>query len=125
MKKQLKKMLQKIGFQTTNDIKKHNKETNTDKEIEAMLRNLEKKYDGSNGLPKFNRKKVLKFCLDNRILDPEVGYRMMVYLGPNYHPHKKTRKERIQELEDQLYDLQEQMDIVQDELRELNNDYED
>jgi hypothetical protein len=88
--------------------------------LEKTLSELERKYNGKNGLPKFNRKKVLKFCLDKGIIDLELGYKILAQLGPNYKEPKKSRKQIIKELENQLYDLYEQIDMIESELHELS-----
>ena len=87
--------------------------------LEKTLSELETKYNGKNGLPKFNRKKVLKFCLDNEIINPELGYKILTQLGPNYKEPKKSRKQLRKELENQLYDLYEQIDLIECELEKL------
>jgi hypothetical protein len=41
------------------------------------LSTLEKKYDGKDGMPVFDRKAVIKYGYEHQIYDPEVAYRAM------------------------------------------------
>jgi len=38
---------------------------------------LEKKYDGKDGMPVFDRKAVIKYGYEHQIYDPEVAYKTM------------------------------------------------
>jgi hypothetical protein len=50
-----------------------------DKQFEAELKSLEGKYDGKNGLPKFDRSRILAAMQEdgNRIFDPETMYQKL------------------------------------------------
>jgi len=48
-----------------------------DRRLEEYLQALEAEYDGSDGRPKFEREKVLEFCIKYGIPNPEWGYKLM------------------------------------------------
>ncbi len=47
--------------------------------LENTLKSLEGTYDGKNGQPKFDRRTVLEFCINNGVSNPEYGYKLMNY----------------------------------------------
>jgi hypothetical protein len=65
------------------DYDKHKSEESLkeqqDKQFEAELKSLEVKYDGKNGLPKFDRSRILEKMQEegNRIFDPETMYQKL------------------------------------------------
>lgn len=48
-----------------------------DQRLASTLQVLEEKYDGADGMPKFDRFKVLEFCVVNGITNPENGYKLL------------------------------------------------
>jgi hypothetical protein len=48
-----------------------------DREWNERLSNAEKTHDGKDGLPKFEREKVIDFMMTAEIYDPEIAYREM------------------------------------------------
>lgn len=65
--------LRKLGFV-------HREELSQEKEDQALentLKSLENTYSGKDGRPKFDRRAVLEFCIQNGISNPEYGYKIM------------------------------------------------
>ena len=50
-----------------------------DNMLEGNIQELTKTYDGKDGRPKFDRSRVLEFCVQNGISNPEYGYKLMNY----------------------------------------------
>lgn len=48
-----------------------------DRELRQAFDNAEKKYDGKDGYPKFNKTAVTNYMLDNEVYDPERAYLLM------------------------------------------------
>ena len=48
-----------------------------DDALKQELTRLESTYDGSDGRPKFDKNKVIKFALDRQIGDPEAAYKIL------------------------------------------------
>lgn len=71
----LKKAISKLGVVTVDELKQKEE----DERLENYLQSLEAEYDGSNGLPKFDRKEVLEYCLQHGISDPAAGYKLLYY----------------------------------------------
>ena len=67
--------LRKLGFV--------HREEQTQKEEDSILENnlqkLTESYDGRDGKPRFDRERVLEFCIQNGIASPEYGYKLMNY----------------------------------------------
>ena len=67
--------LRKLGFV-------HKEEQIQEKEdsiLENTLTKLSENYDGKDGKPKFDGERVLEFCIQNGVLNPEYGYKLMNY----------------------------------------------
>lgn len=71
----LKKAIEKLNVVTEEKLRQVEEE----RRLEDYLSSLEAEYDGSNGLPKFDRAKVLEFCVQNGISDPLAGYKLMYF----------------------------------------------
>lgn len=52
-------------------------QTQEDQRLSSTLDALEEKYDGADGSPKFDRRKVLEYCVSHGIPDPEAGYKLL------------------------------------------------
>lgn len=67
--------LRKLGFV--------HREEQAQKEEDSILENnlqkLTESYDGRDGKPRFDRERVLEFCIQNGIANPEYGYKLMNY----------------------------------------------
>ena len=67
--------LRKLGFVHREEL--------TQKEEDSILENnlqkLTESYDGRDGKPRFDRERVLEFCIQNGIASPEYGYKLMNY----------------------------------------------
>ena len=64
---------EKLGVITKEELQ----QIEEDRKLEEYLSALEATYDGSDGRPKFDRVKVLEFCIQNGISNPEYGYKLM------------------------------------------------
>lgn len=73
VKQQLDKYLKDLGY--VNKAELEQKEA--DKQLSDTISSLESKYNGSNGLPKFERSKILKYAQDNLIGNLEIAYKQM------------------------------------------------
>jgi len=73
------------------------------KRMEAEIKSLELKYDGKNGLPKFNRDEVLNFAVEKGIADLELAYKMVNFDRLTQSAKQKV-KEEIKEREQKLKD---------------------
>ena len=67
--------LSKLGFVHRDEqIRKEE-----DSILENNLQKLTEIYSGKDGRPKFDREKVLDFCIQNGVSNPEYGYKLMNY----------------------------------------------
>jgi hypothetical protein len=66
---------EKLGVVTRDELERMKE----DEALEDYLQALEYTYDGSDGRPKFDRKKVLEFCIQHGISNPEDGYKLLHY----------------------------------------------
>lgn len=72
--------LRKLGFVHNEELLKKEKELldkEADKAMEDMLQELAQSYDGKDGRPKFDRNRVLDFCINRGLSNPEDGYKLM------------------------------------------------
>lgn len=78
---QVKQMLNQYGYLSRDEFQaeldKREQRLREDAQVNQELSRLETKYDGKNGLPKFDRKKVVEFALDRRLADPEIAYKSL------------------------------------------------
>lgn len=67
-----------------------------DQEFESLLTTLEGKYDGKNGLPKFDRQDILQAMADpaNKIFDPEALYTTRHHAQIMDHAIKQAQKQQ-------------------------------
>lgn len=72
-----KTILKQYGFMTADEVEAKIRQSKEDEAVQHELARLEQKYDGKNGLPKFERNKVVKFAIDRNLADPEVAYKTM------------------------------------------------
>lgn len=96
---QVKTMLNQYGYLSREEFQaeldKREQRLREDTQVQQELARLEQKYDGKNGLPKFDRKKVVEFALDRRLADPEVAYKTLFekeYL--NWHIQRASDKSK-------------------------------
>jgi len=96
---QVKNLLNQYGYLSRDEFQteldKREQRLREDAQVSQELARLEQKYDGKNGLPKFDRKKVVEFALDQRLANPEVAYKTMFekeYL--NWHIQQATDKSK-------------------------------
>jgi hypothetical protein len=96
---QVKTMLNQYGYlsrdEFESELNKREQRLREDNQVSQELTRLEQKYDGKNGLPKFDRQKVVNFALDRRLADPEVAYKTLFekeYL--NWHIQQATNKSK-------------------------------
>jgi hypothetical protein len=96
---QVKTLLNQYGYLSRDEFQteldKREQRLREDTQVSQELSRLETKYDGKNGLPKFDRQKVVNFALDRRLADPEVAYKTLYekeYL--NWHIQQATNKSK-------------------------------
>lgn len=70
----VKEQLKELGFVRKEDIDRDFKQREADKQVQDELSHLEETYNGSDGRPKFDRNKVIKFALEKQIGDLETAY---------------------------------------------------
>lgn len=96
---QVKQLLNQYGYLSRDEFQaeldKREQRLREDTQVNQELARLEQKYDAKNGLPKFDRRKVVEFALDRRLADPEVAYKTLFekeYL--NWHIQQATSKSK-------------------------------
>ena len=67
--------LRKLGFVH----KEEQIQEREDNLLENNLQRLAETYDGKDGKPRFDRERVLEFCIQNGVSNPEYGYKLMNY----------------------------------------------
>ena len=73
IKGQLDKYLKELGYVSKQELE----QKEADKELAQSIESLSKKYDGKNGLPKFDKTKAIEFAQKNLIGDLESAYKLM------------------------------------------------
>lgn len=73
VKQQLDKYLKELGYVSKAELE----QKEADKQLSDTISTLESKYDGKNGLPKFERSKILRYAQDNLIGNLEIAYKQM------------------------------------------------
>jgi len=96
---QVKTMLNQYGYLSREEFEaeldKREQRLREDANVNQELARLEQKYDGKNGLPKFDRKIVVEFALDHRLADPEVAYNTLYDKERlNWHIQQATGKSK-------------------------------
>jgi len=93
----VKKTLKEYGFLSKEEFDSALNERETrlreDNQVQQELSRLEDRYNGKDGLPKFDRRKVVEFAINRRIADPEVAYKALYekeYL--NWHIQNASNK---------------------------------
>jgi hypothetical protein len=96
---QVKTLLNQYGYLSRDEFQaeldKREQRLREDNQVSQELSRLETRYDGKNGLPKFDRTKVVNYAIDHRIGDPEVAYKTLYekeYL--NWHIQQASDKSR-------------------------------
>jgi hypothetical protein len=78
---QVKTLLNQYGYLSRDEFQaeldKREQRLREDTQVSQELSRLETRYDGKNGLPKFDRQKVVEFALNRRLADPEVAYKTL------------------------------------------------
>ena len=77
------------------------RQAEADRAFEAELQRLEKEFDGSNGLPKFDRQKILEIMQqsDNKIFDPFELYKKINEKAWNEYIVKQALKDRDKDIQ--------------------------
>jgi len=73
IKQQLDKYLKDMGYVSRQELE----QKEADRQLSQTIDSLSKKYNGQNGLPKFDRSKVLEYAQSNLIGNLEVAYKQM------------------------------------------------
>lgn len=74
---QIKAQLKALGFTTREEMDRELAQREQDARIDRELTQLESKFSGSDGRPKFDRNKVLDYAIQNGIANPEIAYKAM------------------------------------------------
>lgn len=76
--KRQKEYFKKMGFMTKEDIDEAKKETAKEIKFDNRVAELEKRYDGEDGRPKFDKKAVAEYAEKHELYaDPEIVYEQM------------------------------------------------
>lgn len=73
----VKAQLKSLGFITREEQEAELRRRDEDSRVERELDALTTKYNGSDGRPKFDRKKILEYAIENGIANAEVAYKAM------------------------------------------------
>lgn len=73
VKQQFKKVADELGYVSRDELQRQKE----DEAVRQELSNLESKYSGADGRPKFDRQKIVKFALNKQIGDLEAAYKIM------------------------------------------------
>ena len=72
--------LKELGFVPKDEVERlvseQIKQTREDITLDSQLSQLEKRYSGKDGRPRFDRQDVVDFAIENGISDPEVAYKV-------------------------------------------------
>ena len=74
---QVKKELQSLGFVTKEEQQAELERQKNDAQLEQELTQLEGKFDGKDGMPKFNRKEVIDYAIKKNIADPLDAFKLL------------------------------------------------
>ncbi len=74
---QVKSTLKQYGFVSQDEVRQEVRRVQEDIRVEQELSQLETRYDGKDGRPKFDRQRVLEFAINRNIADPEVAYKAL------------------------------------------------
>lgn len=69
--------IKEMGFMPKEEVQEMLRQKDDDDALKQELTRLESKYDGSDGKPKFDKSKVVRFALDKQIGDPEAAYKIL------------------------------------------------
>lgn len=70
---EIREQLKKMGFISKDEIE----QIEADRQLQNTLSNLESKYNGQDGRPKFNRREVLEYASKHQIGSVEGAYKLM------------------------------------------------
>jgi len=76
-KEKIKEAIRDLGFVPRDEVQELLRQKDDDDALKQELTRLESRYDGSDGRPKFEKTKVVKFALDRQIGDPEAAYKIL------------------------------------------------
>lgn len=74
---QIKAQLKEMGFVSKEEVETELRRQKEDAVLASELAQLEQRYDGKDGRPKFAREKIVQFALDKQIGDLEAAYKLM------------------------------------------------
>lgn len=72
-----KEQLKALGFVSKEDVERTLNQKEEDAKLERELTRLEDKFNGTDGLPKFNRKEVIDYAISKGLPDPEIAFKVM------------------------------------------------
>jgi hypothetical protein len=76
-KEAIKEQLKQLGFVTREEQEAELRRREEDARVDRELSQLESKYNGSDGRPKFDRSKILDYAIKNGIGNAEIAYKAM------------------------------------------------
>lgn len=89
IKQEFKKVADELGYVSKEQLQQQKE----DEAVQQQLQALEKQYDGSDGRPKFDRKEIVQYALQNRIGNLEAAYNQMHQKDLiNWHIAQATQK---------------------------------
>lgn len=116
---QVRQQLKDLGFVSRDDVAKELKQREEDSRVEQELSRLEKDWNGQNGKPKFDRKEVIRYCLENGIGNPEVGFKAMKEQDLiNFHVQQAIAKSKGVKTEASDGSGSTQVGVTNDDLKE-------
>lgn len=74
---EVKQVLKQLGYVTKEEVEAELKREREDAQLNLELSRLESRYNGKDGLPKFDRQKVIDYAIQNGITNPEAAYRQL------------------------------------------------
>jgi hypothetical protein len=72
-----KEQIRALGFITKDEQEQQLKQQNADAQLERELTRLENSFNGEDGSPKFTRKDVIAFAIEQGIPNPEIAFKAM------------------------------------------------
>lgn len=74
---QVKQSIKALGFVSQDDVEAKLRQQAEDARLNQHLSELESRYNGADGRPKFQRKDVIEYALEKGIQDPEIAFKAL------------------------------------------------
>lgn len=72
----IREQLKSMGFADQEEVNKRLQQIEEDRKLENTINQLENRYDGRDGRPKFNKREILEYARDNQIGSLEAAYKL-------------------------------------------------